>query len=223
MQLQYIDIYCERLGPGVLAEPINAITNGAFFIAAFLAYLLAKRQNALNIKSATLILLLCAIGAGSSLFHTLATKAAQISDVLPILLYQVSFIVLYATYVMRLDALKTAFLFVLFMVMSVLFEQVPADILNGSAGYIPALIFLTAFGMWHARNIKQEKNILLYAALTFVVSLTFRTLDMATCPSYPTGTHFLWHMLNGALLYMTTRAFIVNQARSGTETRTPPA
>ncbi len=216
----YIDIYCERLAPGLLAEPVNAVTNLAFFIAAFFAYSLAKKRGALNTQTRILIVLLCAIGAGSTLFHTLATHAAQRSDVIPILLYQISFIVFYATFVMRLDALKTALLFVVFMGASAACDAVPSDILNGSAGYIPSLVFLTGFGMWHARNIKQERNILLYAALLFIVSLTFRTLDMNLCPSWPLGTHFLWHMLNGLLLYLTARAYIMNQGMLGTSTKT---
>ena len=28
-----IDIYCERLGPGFWAEPVNALSNGAFLVA----------------------------------------------------------------------------------------------------------------------------------------------------------------------------------------------
>ena len=30
-----LDLYCERLGPGLLAEPLNAVTNGAFLVAAW--------------------------------------------------------------------------------------------------------------------------------------------------------------------------------------------
>jgi hypothetical protein len=35
---QAVDIYCERLGPGLWAEPLNAVTNVAFFVAAWLAW-----------------------------------------------------------------------------------------------------------------------------------------------------------------------------------------
>ncbi len=33
-----IDAYCERLGPGVWAEPVNALTNLAFLAGAAIAY-----------------------------------------------------------------------------------------------------------------------------------------------------------------------------------------
>ena len=32
------------------------------------------------------------------------------------------------------------------------------------------------------------------------MSIALRSLDEMLCPIYPTGTHYLWHLLNGALL-----------------------
>ncbi len=209
----YIDIYCERLEPGLLAEPLNAISNISFFIAAFFAYRLAKKEHALNSRTRALIILLCAIGLGSTLFHTMATPAAQHSDVLPIVLYQIFFVIFYSLDVMRLNAFVTAVLFVLFLGSSAAMDQIPANILNGSAGYFPALLFLCGFALWQARHGKVEPKGLQYGALTFILSLIFRTMDMEICSSFPLGTHFLWHLLNGIVLYLTTRAYILNQQR----------
>ena len=33
-----LNLYCERLGPGLWAEPLNAVSNAAFFIAAALLF-----------------------------------------------------------------------------------------------------------------------------------------------------------------------------------------
>ena len=33
-----LDLYCERLGPEFWAEPLNAISNGGFIVAAWLAW-----------------------------------------------------------------------------------------------------------------------------------------------------------------------------------------
>ena len=43
-----LDYYCERCGPGLLAEPINACTNGSFLVAAWAAWALARRAGALS-------------------------------------------------------------------------------------------------------------------------------------------------------------------------------
>ena len=58
--------YCERCGPGLLAEPINASTNLSFLIAAWAAWFLARRANALHAGTWGLIALSVAIGIGSA-------------------------------------------------------------------------------------------------------------------------------------------------------------
>jgi len=46
-----IDLYCERLGPGIWAEPINALTNLAFLVAAFAAWRLADQYRSLSVTT----------------------------------------------------------------------------------------------------------------------------------------------------------------------------
>ena len=43
----------------------------------------------------------------------------------------------------------------------------------------------------------------------FVLSLTARTLDVPIGPSFPLGTHFLWHVLNAVLVYLVVRVAIL--------------
>lgn len=207
---KHIDIYCERLEPGLWAEPLNAITNAAFILAAFLAYLLAQRKGGLTLQSGVLITILTLIGIGSALFHTFANPLTLLMDVIPILIYQICFIWFYSLYIINLNAIKTAGLFAVFMALTTLTEMVPAGILNGSLGYLPAILFLAGFGVWHKAKIKTERYLLLLASGIFLISLTFRSMDMAVCETLSIGTHFLWHILNGCVLYLTTRAYILS-------------
>lgn len=200
--MDYIDIYCERIAPGLLAEPVNAITNLSFFVAAFFVFKLGRDAGVMALG-----LLMVFIGTGSSLFHTHATHVTQLMDVIPILLFQMSFIWLYCLRVMKINAAKTAMLFLVFLVLSYVCDQIPSSILNGSTGYIPALLFVTGFGVWHFKNVAQDRLVLLEAAGIFIVSLTFRSLDMMLCSTWPLGTHFMWHCLNGAVLYLSARAY----------------
>jgi hypothetical protein len=55
---------------------------------------------------------------------------------------------------------------------------------------------------------------MIVAACLFVVALSLRTLDMHLCPSFPLGTHFLWHLLNALLLYLLLRLVILHAPRS---------
>lgn len=214
---EYIDIYCERLGPEFWSEPVNAITNASFFIAAFFAFILARQEKALDLRSGYLILMIATIGTGSFLFHTLATFWAMMSDSLPILFYQIGFLIFYSRYVMQLSWIKVVGLFALFTASMVFFYRLPDEWLNGSLGYAPAFLFTAGFGVWHYVQAKagvvREPFVLLVAAGVFVVSLTFRSLDMALCDAFPMGVHFLWHVLNGLVLYLTARAYILNAAK----------
>ena len=40
------------------------------------------------------------------------------------------------------------------------------------------------------------------------LSLAFRTIDAAVCPRLPVGTHFLWHLLNAAMLSWMIRVLV---------------
>ena len=70
-------VYCERLGPGLLAEPLNALSNLAFFLAAWAAWSVARRGGALDSGIAVLVGLIATIGIGSTLFHTFSTPWAH--------------------------------------------------------------------------------------------------------------------------------------------------
>jgi hypothetical protein len=45
------------------------------------------------------------------------------------------------------------------------------------------------------------------AAAVFVAALSFRTIDSNICAAFPTGTHFMWHVLAAAAVYLAMRAF----------------
>lgn len=210
----YIDIYCERTAPGLWAEPLNAFSNLAFFFAAWMAYRLARRHGALTLETGLLIFLIVLIGAGSSLFHLLATRWSMFADVLPILVYQVAFITIYAVRVMRLTVPKSLLLLVLFFVLTWLFGLAPREWLNGSLGYGPALLFLLGLGAYHYRRGFPERATLLAAAGMFLVSLAFRSVDMRICSAFPAGVHYVWHILNAAVLFLTMQALLVNMGRA---------
>ena len=76
-----IDIYCERIDASFWSEPVNAITNGAFLVA---AVLLALRLRGSDDRAAWLLTgLVAAIGIGSFLFHTFATGWAAAAGISP--------------------------------------------------------------------------------------------------------------------------------------------
>jgi hypothetical protein len=54
----------------------------------------------------------------------------------------------------------------------------------------------------------QGRRGLELAVMIFTVSLALRTVDLAVCETFRLGTHFLWHLLNAAVLYVLLRTAI---------------
>jgi hypothetical protein len=204
-----IDIYCERLTPGLLAEPVNAATNLAFFVAAWFAWRLARQSGSQTPSLMLLIGLLVAIGTGSLLFHTFANRWSMFADVLPILFFQATYLWVYTARVMRWNLIGRIAAVATWLLAGVVFAQAPEH-LNGSLAYAPALIALVLLGGYHARHVLVERFLLLQAAGLLLLSLTLRTLDPVVCGTLPLGTHFLWHLVNGVVLYLSLRALLLH-------------
>lgn len=203
-----IDLYCERLGSGYWAEPINALTNLSFLVAAFSTRSLAKKYSALSPGIYLLIGLMTLIGAGSFTFHTFANTWSRIADVVPILAFQVAFLWLYARQVIGMRRAVVIGIVFLFLCVAYQGRQFP-DLLNGSLIYAPAFALMFGLGVLHWHYAEREKALLLWATVIFAASLLFRTIDLAVCSEVPIGTHFLWHLLNGLLVYLATRSLII--------------
>lgn len=195
---QTIDSYCERMGPEYWAEPINAVTNLAFILAAIVMW----RRSQGDRLAQLLCSVLFAIGVGSYLFHTHAQTWAALADVLPI----GTFILIYIFAINRVGwgmsprvALGVTALFIPYAALTVpLFQLVPG--LGSSAGYAPVPLLIGVYALLLRRRAPQLARGLAIGAGLLILSLTFRTLDMPLCPNWPLGTHFAWHLLNGLML-----------------------
>lgn len=216
-----VDIYCERLGPGLWAEPVNALTNLSFLLAAGLAAGTANRRGT-DPMGWLLIAMAALIGLGSGLFHTFATRWAELADTLPIW----SFVALYVLAVVSrlrprplhpatigavaLAALATiAFLATGEGTPPAMPAPMPAaDPLNGSLQYAPAVLALAILAERMLRARHPQRFWLVGAALAFLLSLIFRTLDRDLCTAFPLGTHFLWHLLNGLMVGLLLQLYL---------------
>jgi hypothetical protein len=204
--------YCERAGAGFWAEPVNALTNLAFLVAALaIAHALhhAGRPWRKTWDLWLLAGLVAAVGVGSFLWHTLATAWSGLADVVAILLFINLFLISFLIRIARLRPLAVAAWFVAFQTVNyVLASAFPPGVMNGSLFYLPtwATLWLMVAYCWKTGS--PNKSLMLSAGLAFTASLSLRTLDVALCPAWPLGTHFGWHLLNGLTLYLVTIALI---------------
>lgn len=200
--------YCERTGPGLLAEPINAVSNAAFFIAAWLLYY-HYRKGPGDKQALTLIFLIALVGAGSTLFHTFANKLTELADIIPIAIFTFYYLWLALRKLVGCSvycALAHLFVFAAF---AELVSKIPPEYsFNGSIAYFPCWAAVLLIGTVLAWRKHPAARWILKAALVFTVSLTFRSIDYKVCADISVGTHFLWHCLNGLMLYLLTRPLI---------------
>lgn len=208
-----MDIYCERTDSSFWSEPLNALTNLAFLVAALAALRAWRSPGPVPPDARWLALLIALIGCGSFLFHTFATAWAGWLDVLFILAYIYS---LLACFLRRVAGWQwpavAAGLAGYWLFAKALTWPFPPGAMNGSYVYFPPLVALTFLGVW-ARQLRHPGAArLAAAAAVFVVSLFLRTIDEAVCAVWPSGTHFLWHVLNAIVLYLSATGLIGRRA-----------
>ena len=201
-----LQMYRERSGdPSFWAEPLNALSNASFVIAAALALELAISRQALKPSTLALILLAGAIGCGSFLFHTVPSYHTMWLDIIPIALFQVLFLWLISRKLLSTSNWMTAG--IVTAVVGSSFALMPIHHpLNGSLFYMPSFLSMIVFSALWAKRSTAEPYLLCVTTCVFALAITARSMDWIV--PWPFGSHFLWHLLNGIVVYTTLRTWI---------------
>jgi hypothetical protein len=206
-----MDAYCERVGMGLFAEPLNAFSNVSFLLAALAAWVLARRTGTLSAGVRALIAIGASVGIGSILWHTYPTMPTLVLDSVPILIFIMWYIWLYARNVVGMRPLFAAASAAAFLLATLLAFPF-AGVLHGAFVYTPGLVVTLVLGVFHARERRVARFTLLAAAGVYLAALFFRTIDNEVCTVLPIGTHFLWHLLIGLVTYLAMRPLILSAA-----------
>ncbi|WP_116132205.1 ceramidase domain-containing protein [Tropicimonas sp. IMCC34043] len=198
--MRQVDGYCERTDFAYWSEPLNAVTNAAFLIAALVMW---RRLRGVPFGIGhVLCLILAVIGTGSYLFHTHATIWASWADMVPIGVFVLVYLFATNRDLVGLRApwaLLATLGFVPFVAVTLpVFAALPFFRISSVYWPIPLLIVLYALGL-RARAPDTARGFAIGSAI-LVASLILRSLDQPLCGVFPFGTHFLWHILNGIML-----------------------
>ena len=200
-----IDLYCERTGAGLWSEPVNALTNIAFMLAA--ALLLRRMDTRTPADVRALAWLLALIGAGSLVFHTVAQRWASVLDIAFIAIFVVVFI---QRALVRLHGLRSGTAMVATVGVIILSAAIAVTVripaLNGSELYLGPWLALIVLALTCPH--RQAARWLRATAALFAVSLVFRSADLALCEVFPLGTHFGWHLNNALVLWCALRGLM---------------
>ena len=227
---EQVFLYCERgANEALLAEPVNALSNGAFLLAALAGFFIVLRrpEEERNADQFLLPILVLFIGLGSLAFHLYADRATELADVVPIGVFMLVYLGLALNRFLGIPPASTTFLVIGFAAIVAITMQVRcgedfigfpgADVagmkpcLNGSLSYLPALAALIVVGLVLSERGHTAAPWLLWAAAIFAVSITLRSLDLELCDKVviegrKTGTHAAWHVLNALALFLLLRA-----------------
>jgi hypothetical protein len=193
-----IDGYCERIDASFWSEPLNAVTNVVFLMAA----IWVLRREELNNKARALAFLLGMIGIASFLFHSVATAWAGALDVLFILLFTLLYIFVATEDFLGLPRRSALVVTLGYFPFSVVVDwlTLPLSFLGSTRIYIPILILIILYSLILYKKFPYLSRGLAMGALLLTISMFARSVDLPLCETIPTGTHFLWHVINAIML-----------------------
>ncbi len=192
---EQVDGYCERTDLSYWSEPLNAVTNLAFLIAALIMW-----RRGVDVSGArVLCVILLAIGVGSFLFHTYATLWAVMADVVPIGIFILTYLFLTNRDIVGMPWWSAALVTALFVpyaaVMVPLLDRMP--FLHISDFYWTVPLLLLIYAAFLRGPVGQG---FVVGAAILCLSITLRSVDEIWCAQWPIGTHIFWHCLNGVML-----------------------
>ena len=192
-----VDGYCERTDFTYWSEPLNALTNSAFIIAA----LILRQRSAGLPKARFLCAILFVIGVGSFLFHTHATQWAALLDVAPIGIFILAYLYAVNRDLVPMGGWMAVFATALFIpyaaIMVPVLNRIPFVAISNFYWTVPILLVIYAALLRRRPGIAQG---FLFGAGLLALSIVIRSLDEILCDQIPIGTHFIWHLLNGVML-----------------------
>ena len=235
---EHVFLYCERgTNQALLAEPINAVSNAAFLLAALvgLQLVLWRPPEERSPDLFLLPVLVLFIGLGSLAFHLYADQGTALADVLPISV----FMLVYLGFALnRFLGVPPGFTVLLVIGFAAIVGIDRAGSMRRRGHRLPwgraqrrqalpqrqPVLSAGAGGADRRRaSLLQERGhraapYLLWAAAIFAVSITLRSLDLALCDQVliegrKVGTHFAWHILNALTLFLLLRASLEGSPR----------
>lgn len=211
---EYVDLHCERLADGLMGEPLNVLSNILFFV---VAYFLFKQYREADIRAPrikVLIYMIISFGVGSVIFHASARMWGAIFDVLPIVMFAVLYLYLFARHVLRIKRKWAVALIAFFFLANLIFK---ANVIKAPDGYvslIPSVLVMYCIALFMFAT--KNRSAMRFATATLVATMaaTFRAVDSYMngedlCDMFPMGTHFLWHVLMAGYVYIATSDVIL--------------
>jgi hypothetical protein len=212
--------YCERTDASFWSEPYNAATNALFLLVACYAFFEWSKASRKDVFCLILSIEIVAVGLGSFVFHTVATRWSIFADTIPIILFTYSGFAFIARRAFALSPIYVVASTITFAIVHLSLVKLWAFAIGPgfvqSIAYVPGLFALAAAGtlmLVRPTTVPHRQpgliircgRLLVAAAAVFALGLVFRSLDSAACGILPIGTHFVWHILVAETIFLFVR------------------
>lgn len=202
--LRLVPQYCERVGNSIFSEPINLLSNLAFFITVILLYKEYKNIKKVNFEYWFILITFLVVGIGSSLWHSLRSPLGFTLDSVPILIFLLSlfFVILKE---LTTDYKKAIILTTFFLSLQFILSYLFSNFLNGSVLHVTSGVIFFSIIIWIRKKYSRILKNIVIGLLLYILAIIFRSIDNLVCPYFPLGTHFMWHILNAGGAYFAVK------------------
>lgn len=211
--LASIDLYCERTGPEAWSEPLNFLSNASFLLIGW--FIFRRYRETTSRRLQILGINAFAIGLGSGLFHMLPSRLTQIFDVIPIAIFVAITLYLYVDELKSRDSrwqITLAACLLTFVLLPILarVSSLSLYLAHGEfyLGIVPALLIMAG-----RESLLAKRCVLFFAAIAFGLAYFARTVDLPFCDAWPSGTHWLWHLLTATVAWLMASLEWTSQSR----------
>jgi len=190
-----VGYYGGRIAYGLWGEPLNVASDLCFIIIIIL-FFVKLRKNGFSDKPALILVILGGLmGFGSAIFHSHPTKVTLQIDLLPITIFGLAFIAFSTRRFFNQSYKISTLIPFAFFLLTLGFEKITNKFQIPGLNHIPSILALIIIGVLLLKNrlYKRVGKAFMVAAGSYILGLFFRYLDFYVYPTFPLGTHFLWH------------------------------
>ena len=194
--------YCEFVSNFWLHEPLNAITNFGFLIGAYFLYRFIK-INKCNLRLGVILIgQMVILGLGSLAWHSYRSVPTLLLDEIPIYIFIIFAFYFLIKSLARSHKITLTISFFSALIYYIIFAYIPGvNVSNGVLKYVFALLIFLILNTLIIRKFGPEYNFFLPLGI-FTSAIIFRIVDLYVCSIFPSGTHFIWHILITLTVYL---------------------
>lgn len=203
-------VYCERASWMFLEQPLNVLSNTAFFVCAGLIW---KDDEGKGTSLSLLAMLMAIAGFSGMLWHASERQIGLGFDIGAMVMLGGVLATVLANQILNWPPVNAIMVGIIIVLMSLMGQDLGLPfLLQKGGGFLPMMVFLVLLAFYKLQKGHQRPaKYLLSSAYLLFIALIFRSLDWPLCGSFGLGMHWLWQILFAVSAYLAIEAIHKNR------------